>query len=186
MIKRDPDTIFWLLKNGIQGLSHKPGRGRKPAFSPKSSRSRDGGPQYMDRIPDRSIDACRGSTMFPCRVFIKSSHDWVSAINDARAYVWSPDTLRRKNRPDPAILEETRPTSRTSCLDEFILPISTVAKVWARQARKHRFNLSYGICPEPTHRRRRLSKLHRRHSNAFYCQDLPTLSRELRDLSDPG
>ena len=39
--KRDPDTIYtWLRRyreNGIQGLSHKPGRGRKPAFSPKSS-----------------------------------------------------------------------------------------------------------------------------------------------------
>ena len=46
-----------------------------------------------DRIPDRSMcikragrsahleTSCRGSTMFPCRVFIKSSHDWVSAIN---------------------------------------------------------------------------------------------------------
>ena len=38
--KRDPDTIYsWLRryrKNGIQGLLHKPGRGRKPAYSPKS------------------------------------------------------------------------------------------------------------------------------------------------------
>ena len=38
--KRDPDTVYaWLRRyreHGIQGLSHKPGRGRKPAFSPKS------------------------------------------------------------------------------------------------------------------------------------------------------
>ena len=39
--KRDPDTVYaWLRRyreHGIQGLSHKPGRGRKPAFSPKSA-----------------------------------------------------------------------------------------------------------------------------------------------------
>ena len=37
---RDPDTVYaWLRRyreQGIDGLSHKPGRGRKPAFSPKS------------------------------------------------------------------------------------------------------------------------------------------------------
>ena len=39
--KRDPDTVYaWLRRyreHGIRGLSNKPGRGRKPAFSPKSS-----------------------------------------------------------------------------------------------------------------------------------------------------
>ena len=38
--KRDPDTVYaWLRRyreQGIDGLSNKPGRGRKPAFSPKS------------------------------------------------------------------------------------------------------------------------------------------------------
>ena len=38
--KRDPDTVYaWLRRyreQGIGGLSNKPGRGRKPAFSPKS------------------------------------------------------------------------------------------------------------------------------------------------------
>ena len=38
--KRDPDTVYaWLRRyreHGIRGLSNKPGRGRKPAFSPKS------------------------------------------------------------------------------------------------------------------------------------------------------
>ena len=37
---RDPDTLYaWLRRyreHGIPGLSNKPGRGRKPAFSPKS------------------------------------------------------------------------------------------------------------------------------------------------------
>ena len=37
--KRDPDTVYaWLRRyreHGLRGLSHKPGRGRKPAFSPK-------------------------------------------------------------------------------------------------------------------------------------------------------
>ena len=37
---RDPDTVYaWLRRyreHGISGLSNKPGRGRKPAFSPKS------------------------------------------------------------------------------------------------------------------------------------------------------
>lgn len=38
--KRDPDTVYaWLRRyreQGLSGLSNKPGRGRKPAFSPKS------------------------------------------------------------------------------------------------------------------------------------------------------
>ena len=38
--KRDPDTVYaWLRRyreHGIRGLSNRPGRGRKPAFSPKS------------------------------------------------------------------------------------------------------------------------------------------------------
>ena len=38
--RRDPDTVYtWLRRyreQGIRGLSNKPGRGRKPAFSPKS------------------------------------------------------------------------------------------------------------------------------------------------------
>ena len=44
--KRDPDTVYaWLRRyreHGISGLSNKPGRGRKPAFSPKFDRSRVG------------------------------------------------------------------------------------------------------------------------------------------------
>ena len=40
MKRRDPDTVYtWLRRyreQGIRGLSNKPGRGRKPAFSPKS------------------------------------------------------------------------------------------------------------------------------------------------------
>ena len=38
--KRDPDTVYtWLRRyceQGVSGLRHRPGRGRKPAFSPKS------------------------------------------------------------------------------------------------------------------------------------------------------
>ncbi len=38
--ERDPDTVYsWLHRyneNGIQGLFYTPGRGRKPAYSPKS------------------------------------------------------------------------------------------------------------------------------------------------------
>ena len=90
--KRDPDTLHRRYReNGIQGLSHKPGRGRKPAFSPKSSEEAE----WRSSIPSDDpgqvnvhqtrwtlrTPSCRGSTMFPCRVFIKSSHDWVSAIN---------------------------------------------------------------------------------------------------------
>ena len=38
--KRDPDTVYaWLRRyreHGLRGLFNQPGRGRKPAFSPKS------------------------------------------------------------------------------------------------------------------------------------------------------
>ena len=41
--KRKPDTVYaWLRRyseHGICGLFHKPGRGRKPAFSPKGTGS---------------------------------------------------------------------------------------------------------------------------------------------------
>ena len=106
-----------------------------------------------DRIPDRSMcikragrsahleTSCRGSTMFPCRVFIKSSHDWVSAINAPEAYVWSPDTdYTEKIARIQQVLEETRQHPQTSVVlyqDEFgFYQQPTVAKDWAQTGTK--------------------------------------------------
>lgn len=96
--QRDPDTVYaWLHRyraDGIQGLYHKPGRGRKPAYAPKSSEEAEA--EVYNTIgqgPNRSMPikcggrsahletSCRGSVMFQCRVFIKSSHAYVSAIS---------------------------------------------------------------------------------------------------------
>ena len=96
--KRDPDTVYaWLgryREHGLRGLFHTPGRGRKSAFSPsrlkwpnqncyklsvrirgKSTRIKPAG-RYV-----RSVRSCLGCGMSLCRVFTKSSHEWVSAIS---------------------------------------------------------------------------------------------------------
>ena len=95
--KRDPDTVYaWLrryLEHGISGLSNKPGRGRKPAFSPKSPE--EAGSELLVAIGQDPGSVNEHQTRWTLRslgqvvpwlegrspAFIRSSHAWVSAIS---------------------------------------------------------------------------------------------------------
>ncbi len=67
--KRKPDTFYsWLSRfrdQGIPGLFHKSGRGRKPAFAPKSARRRGRTSNhcgYVTRYPQWTSDALDTAT----------------------------------------------------------------------------------------------------------------------------
>ena len=96
--KRNPDTVYaWLRRyseHGICGLFHKPGRGRKPAFSPKAPEvaksellqaiGQDPGLSIGIKHAGRSapsVRSCHGLKIYRCRAFIKSFHAWVSVIS---------------------------------------------------------------------------------------------------------
>ena len=116
MKKRDPDTIYtWLRRyreNGNQGLSHKPGRGRKPAFSPKSSEEAEMEVPQYHRTGSRT-GQCASNALDPPHtwkhravaqdVSVQGIHQILSRLGisykRARAYVWSPDTDYAEKSP---------------------------------------------------------------------------------------
>ena len=156
--KRDPDTIYtWLRRyreNGIQGLSHKPGRGRKPAFSPKSSEEAE--TEVLNTIGQDPGQVNVHQTRWTLRtlgnivpwlhdVSVQGIHQILSRLGisykRARAYVWSPDTdYAEKIARIQQVLEETRQHPQTSVVlyqDEFgFYQQPTVAKDWAQTGTK--------------------------------------------------
>ena len=156
--KRDPDTIYtWLRRyreNGIQGLSHKPGRGRKPAFSPKSSEEAE--MEVLNTIGQDPGQVNVHQTRWTLRtlgnivpwlhdVSVQGIHQILSRLGisykRARAYVWSPDTdYTEKIARIQQVLEETRQHPQTSVVlyqDEFgFYQQPTVAKDWAQTGTK--------------------------------------------------
>lgn len=151
--KRDPDTVYaWLRRykeNGIQGLLHKPGRGRKPAYSPKSSEEAEAeiyntiaqGPEQVNAHQTRWTLRTLGNIVpWLCGVSVPGIHQILSRLSisykRARAYVRSPDTdYAQKIDRLQQVLEETRQHPQTSVAlyqDEFSFHRNpTLAKDWA-------------------------------------------------------
>ena len=163
--KRDPDTIYtWLRRyreNGIQGLSHKPGRGRKPAFSPKSPEEAE--MEVLNTIGQDPGQVNVHQTRWTLRtlgnivpwlhdVSVQGIHQILSRLGisykRARAYVWSPDTdYAEKIARIQQVLEETRNIRASVVLyqDEFgFYQQPTVAKDLARQSHQPE-QTCYGI-----------------------------------------
>ena len=156
--KRDPDTIYaWLRRykeNGIQGLSHKPGRGRKPIYSPKSREEAESevyniiaqGPEQVNSHQTRWTLRTLGNIVpWLCDVSVSGIHQILSRLGisykRARAYVRSPDTdYAPKIARLQQVLEETRQHPQTSVAlyqDEFSFYRNpTLAKDWARTGTK--------------------------------------------------
>ena len=156
--ERDPDTVYtWLRRykeNSIQGLFQKPGRGRKPAYSPKSPEEAESevyntlghGPEQLNPHQTRWTLRTLGNIVpWLCDVSVPGIHQILSRLGirykRARLYVRSPDTdyTEKMNRLQQ-VLEETRQHPQTSVVlyqDEFAFYRNpTIAKDWARTGTK--------------------------------------------------
>lgn len=156
--QRDPDTVYtWLHRyraDGIQGLYHKPGRGRKPAYAPKSPEEAEAevyntigqGPEQVNAHQTRWTLRTLGNIVpWLCDVSVPGIHQILSRLRirykRARAYVRSPDTdYAAKIARLQQVLEETRQHPQTSVAlyqDEFSFYRNpTIAKDWARTGTK--------------------------------------------------
>ena len=157
--KRDPDTVYqWLRryrKHGIRGLSNKPGRGRKPAFSPKSPEAAES--EILDAIGQDPGRLNAHQTRWTLRtlgevvpwlrdVSLPGIHQILSRVGisykRARDYVRSPDAdyAEKLSRIQQA-LEEARETPETCVVvyqDEFGFHLQpTLAKDWTKTGTKY-------------------------------------------------
>ena len=117
--KRDPDTVYaWLRRyreQGLDGLFHKPGRGRKSAFSPKSPEvAKSERLQAIGQDPSlinphqtrctRSVRSCHGCGTSLCRAFTSFSREWVSVISVPGTMCGVPMLIMLKNCPAASTL----------------------------------------------------------------------------------
>ncbi len=157
--KRDPDTVYaWLRRyraQGLRGLFHNPGRGRKPAFFPKSAEvaksellqaiGQDPGqiPPYQTRWTLHTL----GQVVPWLRdISVPGIHQILSRVGisykRARDYVRSPDAdYTEKLSCVQHALETARDTLETCVVlyqDEFSFKRQpTLAKDWAETGTKH-------------------------------------------------
>ncbi len=156
--KRDPDTVYaWLRRyreHGISGLSNKPGRGRKPAFSPKSPE--EAGSELLVAIGQDPGSVNEHQTRWTLRslgqvvpwlegLSLPGIHQIFSRLGlsykRAREYLRSPDTdyAEKLSRIKQA-LEEARENPETCVVvyqDEFGFNLQPrVAKDWAETGTK--------------------------------------------------
>ena len=155
---RDPDTVYeWLRryrKHGIRGLFQKPGRGRKPAFSPKSPEEAES--ELLETIGQDPGLINPSQTRWTLRtlgqvvpwlkdVSMSGVHQILSRVGisykRARDYVRSPDAdYAEKLSRIQQVLEEARETPETCVVvyqDEFSFYLQpTVAKDWAKTGTK--------------------------------------------------
>ena len=156
--ERDPDTVYtWLRRykeNGIQGLFQKSGRGRKPAYSPKSPeeaetevyRTIGQGPEHLNPHQTRwTLRTLGNSVPWLCDVSVSGIHQILSRLGisykRARFYVRSPDKdYAEKMDHIQHVLEETRRYPQTLVAlyqDEFgFYRQPTLAKDWAETGTK--------------------------------------------------
>ena len=82
--KRKPDTVYnWLSRfreHGIQGLFQKPGRGRKPAFAPKSKEDAE---EELQNTVGMSPDTISEHTTRWTLQQIKVAVPWLTDISEA-------------------------------------------------------------------------------------------------------
>ena len=156
--KRDPDTVYaWLRRyreHGIPGLSDKPGRGRKPAFAPKSPEEAEAEllvamgqePSLVNRHQTRwTLRTLGESVPWLEGLSIPGIHQIFSRLGisykRARDYVRSPDTdyADKLSRIKEA-LEAARENPETCVVvyqDEFGFSLQpTLAKDWAETGTK--------------------------------------------------
>lgn len=156
--KRDPDTVYaWLRRyreQGLDGLFHKPGRGRKSAFSPKSSEVAKS--ELLQAIGQDPSLVNLHQTRWTLRtigqvvpwlqdVSVPGIHQILSRVGisykRARDYVRSPDSdyAEKLSRIQHA-LETARDTPETCVVlyqDEFSFKRQpTIAKDWAETGTK--------------------------------------------------
>ena len=156
---RDPDTVYaWLRRyreHGISGLSNKPGRGRKPAFSPKSPEEAESEvlaaigqhPGLVNRHQTRWTLRTLGQVVPWLRdVCVSGIHQILSRLGisykRARDYVRSPDKdYAQKLSRIQQVLEEARENPETCVVvyqDEFSFYLQpTVAKDWTKTGTKY-------------------------------------------------
>ena len=156
---RDPDTVYtWLRRyreHGIQGLYNKPGRGRKPAFSPKSPEEAESellvaigqDPGLVNQHQTRWTLRTLGQVVPWLRdVSVSGIHQILSRVGlsykRARDYVRSPDVdyAEKLSRIQQA-LEDARQHPETCVVvyqDEFGFTLQpTLAKDWAKTGTKY-------------------------------------------------
>lgn len=156
---RDPDTVYaWLRRyreHGILGLSNKPGRGRKPAFSPKSPEEAESelleaigqDPGLVNPQQTRWTLRTLGQVVPWLRdVCVSGVHQILSRLGisykRARDYVRSPDVdyAEKLSRIQQALEEVSRENPETCVVvyqDEFGFTLQpTVAKDWAETGTK--------------------------------------------------
>lgn len=157
--KRDPDTVYaWLRRyreHGIRGLYNKPGRGRKPAFSPKSPEEAESellvaigqDPGLVNRHQTRWTLRTLGQVIPWLRdVSVSGVHQILSGLDisykRARDYVRSPDVdYAEKLSHIQRVLADARETPETCVVvyqDEFSFKRQpTVAKDSAETGTKY-------------------------------------------------
>ena len=156
---RDPDTVYaWLRRyreHGISGLSNKPGRGRKPAFSPKSPEEAESEvlaaigqhPGLVNQHQTRWTLRTLGQVVPWLRdVCVSGIHQILSRLGisykRARDYVRSPDKdYAQKLSRIQQVLEEARENPETCVVvyqDEFSFYLQpTLAKDWTKTGTKY-------------------------------------------------
>ena len=157
--RRDPDTVYtWLRRyreQGIAGLFHKPGRGRKPAFFPKSPEAAKTqvlvaigqGPAYLNAHQTRWTLQTLGEALpWLENVCVSGVYRILSRLGisykRARDYVRSPDAeYAEKLAYVQEVLAKARASSETCVVvyqDEFSFTLQpTLAKDWAETGRKY-------------------------------------------------
>ena len=159
MKKRDPDTVYaWLRRyreHGIQGLSNKLGRGRKPAFSQKSPEEAES--ELLHAIGEDPGDINAHQSRWTLRT-LGEAVPWLAGVSlpgihqifsrlgisykRAREYMRSPDVdYAKKLARIQQVLVETRQNPEASVVlyqDEFgFYRQPTVAKDWAETGTKY-------------------------------------------------
>ena len=157
--RRDPDTVYtWLRRyreQGIAGLFHKPGRGRKPAFFPRSPEAAKTevlaaigqGPGHLNAHQTRwTLHTLRETLPWLENVCVSGVHHILSRLGisykRARDYVRSPDAAyAEKLAYVQEVLAKTQATPETCVVlyqDEFSFTLQpTLAKDWAETGTKY-------------------------------------------------
>ncbi len=156
--KRKPDTVYsWLSRfrdQGIPGLFHKSGRGRKPAFAPKSAEDAEEelqtivgmSPDTHNGHPTRwTLQQIKESVPWRTNISVPGVHDILSRLGISykrgRTYIHSPDVASKEKMICVAqALEQAKQYPDTYVAldeDEFAFHRRpTLAKDWTQRGTK--------------------------------------------------
>ena len=156
--KRKPDTVYsWLSRfrdQGIPGLFHKSGRGRKPAFAPKSAEDAEEelqtivgmSPDTNSAHPTRwTLQQIKESVPWLTNISVPGVHDILSRLGISykrgRTYIHSPDVAYKEKMICVAqALEQAKQYPDTYVAlyeDEFAFHRRpTLAKDWTQRGTK--------------------------------------------------